>query len=76
MKAPVLAMFGSRDATEFAAGRRIYRQVIPKCHMMFVYDTDSAMAEQRPEAVAGALRDFMTSREGFLVTTKSGKIYP
>jgi len=76
LKPPVLAMFGSRDAAELEADRRIYRQAIPKCHMMFVYDTDSAMTEQRPEAVAGALRDFMTSREGFLVTTKSGKIYP
>lgn len=76
LKPPVLAMFGSRGAAEAPAGRRIYRQAIPKSHMMFVYDTDEAMAEQRPEAVAGALRDFMISREGFLVTTKSGKIYP
>ncbi len=76
MKPPVLALFGSRDAVDNAEGKRVYRQTIPKSHMMFVYDTDGAMAEQRPEAVAAALRDFMVVREGFLVTTKSGKIYP
>ena len=59
-----------------AEGKRVYQQAIPKSHMMFVYDTDGAMVDQRPEAVAAALRDFMVVREGFLVTTKSGKIYP
>ena len=76
MKPPVLALFGTRDAVTHAEGKRVYRQAIPKSHMMFVYDTDGAMVDQRPEAVAAALRDFMVVREGFLVTTKSGKIYP
>jgi pimeloyl-ACP methyl ester carboxylesterase len=76
IKPPVLALFGTRDAVTEAEGKRAYRQTIPKSHMMFVYDTDSGMADQRPEAVAAALRDFMVVREGFLVTTRSGKIYP
>lgn len=75
VKPVVLALFGTRSTAD-AEGRRLYRQAIPKCHMMFVYDTDEHLADQRPEAVAAALKDFMTSREGFLVTTKSAKIYP
>jgi len=75
VKPVVLALFGTRSTAD-ATGRRVYRQAIPKCHMMFVYDTDEHLAEQRPEAVAAALKDFMTTREGFLVTGKSGKIYP
>jgi len=75
VKPVVLALFGARSTAD-TTGRRVYRQAIPKCHMMFVYDTDEHLAEQRPEAVAAALKDFMTVREGFLVTGKSGKIYP
>lgn len=76
LKPPVLALFGTRDAATAAEGKRVYRKAIPKSHMMFVYDTDAGMTEQRPEAVAAALKDLMTAREGFLVTTRSGKIYP
>ena len=75
IKPVVLALFGTRSTAD-AEGRRLYRQAIPKCHMMFVYDTDEHLAEQRPEAVAAALKDFVTTREGFLVTHKSAKIYP
>jgi pimeloyl-ACP methyl ester carboxylesterase len=75
VKPVVLAMFGTRS-TANANGRRVYRQAIPKSHMMLVYDTDEHMADQRPEAVAAAIKEFVTLREGFLVTQKSAKIYP
>ena len=71
----VLAMFGTRSTAD-AEGRRVYRQALPKSHMMLVYDTDEHMADQRPEAVAAAIKEFVTLREGFLVTQKSAKIYP
>jgi pimeloyl-ACP methyl ester carboxylesterase len=76
LKPPVLALFGSRGGATAPDARRVYRQAVPKSHMMFVYDTDDGLAEQRPEAVAAALADFMTVREGFLVTTRSAKLHP
>jgi len=76
LKPPVLTLFGSKGGATAPEARRVYRQAIPKSHLMFVYDTDDGLAEQRPEAVAAALRDFMTVREGFLVTTRSAKLYP
>jgi hypothetical protein len=75
VKPVVLAMFGTRSMAD-VAGRRVYRQAIPKSHMMLVYDTDEHMADQRPEAVAAAIKELVTLREGFLVTQKSAKIYP
>jgi pimeloyl-ACP methyl ester carboxylesterase len=74
LKTPVLALFGTR-AMSPQVGRQM-REAIPNCHVMLVYDADSDMTNQRPEAVAAALRDFMLSGDRFLVTGKSGKLYP
>jgi hypothetical protein len=73
-KTPVMALFGTRDAPVHIG--RSMRGVISGCHVMFVYDTDQDMANQRPEAVAAILREFLTAGDRFLVTSKSGKIYP
>jgi hypothetical protein len=74
LKTPVLALFGTR-ALPPQIGRQL-RQAIATCHVMLVYDADDDMANQRPEAVAAALRDFMLAGDRFLVTGKSGKLYP
>jgi pimeloyl-ACP methyl ester carboxylesterase len=74
LKTPVLALFGTR-ALPPQIGRQL-RQAIANCHVMLVYDADDDMANQRPEAVAAALRDFMLAGDRFLVTDKSGKLYP
>ncbi|MBV8745796.1 MAG: hypothetical protein JO134_12230 [Xanthobacteraceae bacterium] len=73
-KTPVMALFGTRDVPAHI-GRSI-REVISGCHVMFVYDTDRDMANQRPEAVAAILREFLQAGDRFLVTSKSGKLYP
>jgi pimeloyl-ACP methyl ester carboxylesterase len=73
-KTPVMALFGTRDAPAHTG--RSMREVISGCHVMFVYDTDHDMANQRPEAVAAILREFLTAGDRFLVTSKSSKIYP
>jgi pimeloyl-ACP methyl ester carboxylesterase len=74
LKTPVLALFGTR-ALQPQIGRRL-REAIASCHVMLVYDADDTMANQRPEAVAAALREFMLAGDRFLVTGKSGKLYP
>jgi pimeloyl-ACP methyl ester carboxylesterase len=73
-KTPVMALFGTRDAAAHIG--RSMREVISGCHVMFVYDTDHDMANQRPEAVEAILREFLTAGDRFLVTSKSSKIYP
>jgi pimeloyl-ACP methyl ester carboxylesterase len=73
-KTPVMALFGTRDAPAHIG--RSMREVISGCHVMFVYDTDHDMANQRPEAVEAILREFLTAGDRFLVTSKSSKLYP
>jgi pimeloyl-ACP methyl ester carboxylesterase len=74
LKPPVLALFGTRAMPPQVARRM--REAIANCHVMLVYDADDDMANQRPEAVAAALREFMLAGDRFLVTGKSGKLYP
>jgi hypothetical protein len=73
-KTPVMALFGTRDAPAHIG--RSMREVISGCHVMFVYDTNYDMANQRPEAVAAILHEFLQAGDRFLVTSKSSKIYP
>ncbi len=73
-KTPVMALFGTRDAPAHIG--RSMREVIAGCHVMFVYDTDNDMANQRPEAVEAIMREFLIAGDRFLVTSKSSKLYP
>jgi pimeloyl-ACP methyl ester carboxylesterase len=76
IKQPTLVLFGTRDQTSPPQAGKAYRQAIAGCHLVFVYDAARDMDSERPEAVAAILRDFMTSRERFLVSKKTGQIYP
>jgi pimeloyl-ACP methyl ester carboxylesterase len=74
LKTPVMALFGTRKFPQ-QIGRKM-RDAIANCHVIFIYDADDDMADQRPEAVAATLREFLTAGDRFIVTGKSGKLYP
>ena len=74
LKVPVLALFGTRQVP--AQIGRLMREAIANCHVVFVYDADHDMANERPEAVAAVLREFLIAGDRFLVSDKSGKLYP
>jgi pimeloyl-ACP methyl ester carboxylesterase len=73
---PVLAMFGIRGEASPPPLGKVYKQAMPNCHLTYVYAADAGMDRQRPEAVAAALGEFMQTRERYLVTTKSSRLYP
>ena len=71
---PVLALFGTRDAlipTHFA---RRYKQLLPKANVMFVYDAGHSITEDRPDATASLIEDFLQEPGGFLVNRTSGAL--
>ena len=72
---PVLALFGTRDANAQANGAT-WRKALPNCNVTLVYDAGADLANERPEAVAAALADFMRQRERYVVTDRSAKLYP
>ena len=71
---PVLALFGTRDELIPTTFARRYRQLMPKANVMFVYDASHAITEDRPEAAASLIEDFLQEPEGFLVNRTSGML--
>ncbi len=69
---PVLALFGTRDELIPTTVARRYRELMPKSNVVFVYDAGHAITEDRPEATASLIEDFLQEPEGFLVNRTSG----
>ena len=73
---PCLALFGTRDEIVPVVCARHYRESMPDCNLIFVYDAGQAMAEERPEAVASIVLDFLERHNLFLVRRESDLIFP
>jgi pimeloyl-ACP methyl ester carboxylesterase len=55
---------------------RLYREKLPNCHFILVYDAGHAIDADRPEAFASLVGDFLIRRESFIVPKHSGLIHP
>jgi pimeloyl-ACP methyl ester carboxylesterase len=75
-KVPVLVLMGTADRLIPPEMGRHYREKLPNCHVMMVYDAAHAVDVERPEAVSSVIDDFLARREKFLVSNEKGAIYP
>lgn len=73
---PTLVLFGTEDTVIPPDLARIYRQLIPSCHVVLVYDAGHALDADRPEAFVSVVADFLERREQFVVTRTSSLIHP
>jgi pimeloyl-ACP methyl ester carboxylesterase len=73
---PVLALFGTVDRVTPPEGAYLFREALPNCHIMLVYDAAHAIDADRPEALASVAGDFLTRKDHFLVRNTSGALYP
>ena len=55
---------------------RIYREKLPNCHFVLVYDAGHAIDADRPEAFAAVVREFLQGADGFLVNRESALLHP
>jgi hypothetical protein len=55
---------------------RTYRERMPNCHYVLVYDAGHAVAAERPEALTNTVIDFLDLRETFIVSRRDGRINP
>jgi pimeloyl-ACP methyl ester carboxylesterase len=74
--APTLAVFGTRDRVVPSEMGRVYRQKMPNCNYVLVYDAGHAIGADRPEAFASLVTDFLERREAFIVTQRSALLHP
>jgi pimeloyl-ACP methyl ester carboxylesterase len=73
---PVLALFGTADRVTPPEGAHLFREILPHCHIILVYDAAHAIDADRPEALASVVGDFLARGDRFLVRETSGLIQP
>ena len=73
---PVLALFGTSDRVTPPEGAHLYREILPDCHTVLVYDAAHAIDADRPEALAAIVGDFLARGDRFLVRETSSLIQP
>ncbi|HZU15350.1 MAG TPA: alpha/beta fold hydrolase [Candidatus Dormibacteraeota bacterium] len=76
LELPVLVLFGTEDRVVPPEMGRVYRSLIPNCHLVFVFDAGHLPDAERPEAVAALVDDFLERQQGFLVRRRSGLVHP
>ena len=69
-------LFGTRDQMIPPEMGRIYREIMPNCHFVLVYDAAHAIGADRPEAFASVVSDFLERHEQFIVTRTSALVNP
>ena len=75
-KVPVLVLMGTADRLIPPEMGRHYRELLPNCHVMMVYDAAHALDAERPEAVASVIDDFLARREKFVVSNEKAALFP
>ena len=73
---PTLVLFGTLDPLMPPELGRHYKEQLPNCHLVFVYDTAHAISSERPEAFAEVTLDFLERHEAFVVNRAATVIHP
>ncbi|HYB31423.1 MAG TPA: alpha/beta fold hydrolase [Solirubrobacteraceae bacterium] len=76
LEVPTLVLFGTEDRLTPPELGRIYRELLPQCHFVIVYDAAHAIYADRPEAFAAIVADFLERRAEFVMRRESGLLYP
>jgi pimeloyl-ACP methyl ester carboxylesterase len=73
---PTLVLFGTLDRVIPPEMGRFYKELLPNCHLVFVYDAGHAISSERPEAFTEVTVDFLERREAFVVSRAETIIHP
>ncbi|MGN6867862.1 MAG: alpha/beta fold hydrolase [Solirubrobacteraceae bacterium] len=73
---PTLVLFGTEDRLTPPELGRHYREILPNSQFMIVYDAAHSIYDDRPEAFAAIVAEFLEHREQFVVRRESGLLYP
>jgi pimeloyl-ACP methyl ester carboxylesterase len=73
---PTLVLFGTLDRVIPPEMGRFYKELLPNCHLVFVYDAGHAICSERPEAFSEVTVDFLERHEAFVVSRAETVIHP
>ena len=73
---PTLVLFGTLDAVIAPAMGRVYKDLMPNAHLVFVYDAGHVISTERPEAFTEVVVDFLERHEAFVISRAHTVIHP
>ena len=73
---PVLVVLGTRDQLIPPEMGRIYKDLMPDAHLVFVYDAGHAISAERPEAFAEVVSDFLEREDAFVISRSRTVLLP
>ncbi len=73
---PTLVLFGTLDRVIDPAMGRVYKDLIPGAHLVFVYDAGHVIGTERPEAFTEVVVDFLERHEAFVISLAETVIHP
>ena len=73
---PVLVVFGTQDGVVPPAMGRIYKDLMPEAHLVFVYDAGHEVGAERPEAVVEVVGDFLERLDAFVISRVETALWP
>jgi pimeloyl-ACP methyl ester carboxylesterase len=73
---PTLTVFGTEDRLIPPEFGRLYKELIPGSHLVFVYDAGHAVGAERPEAFAEVVGDFLQRHEAFVISRSDTVVHP
>jgi pimeloyl-ACP methyl ester carboxylesterase len=76
LTAPTLVLFGTLDAVIPPEMGRLYKELIPNSHLVFVYDAGHVISADRPEAFTEVVADFLERHEAFIISRTETVIHP
>jgi pimeloyl-ACP methyl ester carboxylesterase len=76
MATPTLVLFGTLDRVIPPHMGRHYKELMPNCHLVFVYDAGHEMSTERPEAFSEVAVDFLQRHEAFVINRTATLIHP
>jgi pimeloyl-ACP methyl ester carboxylesterase len=76
LAAPTLVLFGTLDAVIPPEMGHFYKELMPNCHLVFVYDAGHAISTERPEAFTEVVVDFLERHEAFIISRTETVIHP
>jgi pimeloyl-ACP methyl ester carboxylesterase len=73
---PTLVLFGTVDRVIPPDMGHLYKELMPNCHLVFVYDAGHAISTDRPEAFTEVVADFLERHEAFIISRTETVIHP
>ena len=73
---PTLVLFGTMDRVIPPTMGHFYKELMPNCHLVFVYDAGHAISSDRSEAFVDVVVDFLERHEAFVISRTETVIHP